>query len=301
LVNQFLTPAIILLSITLGFVFPSVGLIWKPYLAFLLMLLMFFVTLGLEPEQITKSLRAYPVIGVGMSTVFVLLPLLSLFARPFFSPIIVAGILLAFSCPSAVATAFWVNVFKGDAATGLVISTIANLISVLTIPTTMLLAMGTVITVDVVGMMIDLAEIVLIPMTASLLLKKFLRINWKKITGYGFRIQLALLALLIWGSISPGVAYAKSNVSEFLLLNVFIFAVLAFAFGTAYALGKRFGYEQAIAIALATSVKNAALSLVIGLVAFGSPILPPLIANLVAQNLLLIPARFIFKDKIAGN
>ena len=101
-----MTPSVILLSIVLGFVFPDIGLIWKPYLAFLLMLLMFFVTLGLEPEQIAKSLRAYPVIGVGLLAVFVLLPLLSLLARPLFSPIIVADVLLAFSCPSAVATAF---------------------------------------------------------------------------------------------------------------------------------------------------------------------------------------------------
>lgn len=284
------------MSIVFGFVFPNIGLIWKPYLAVLLMLLMFFVMLGLEPEQITKSFRAYPVIGVGLLAVFVLLPLLSLLARPFFSPIIVAGILLAFSCPSAVATAFWVDVFKGDVATGLVISTIANVVSVVTIPMTMLLAMGTVVNVDVGGMMINLAEIVLIPITASLLLKKFLRINWKKIKGYGFRVELALLVLLVWGSIAPGVAYAKSNVTEFVFLNVFMFAALTFAFGVAYALGKRFGYEQAIAIALATSVKNAALSLVIGLAAFGSPILPPLIANLVAQNLLLVPARLIFKE-----
>jgi predicted Na+-dependent transporter len=86
-------------------------------------------------------------------------------------------------------------------------------------------------------------------------------------------------------------------VNEFVFLNGFMFVVLAFAFGVAYVFGKRFGYEQAIAIAIATSVKNAALSLVIGLAAFGSPILPPLIANLVAQNLLLVPVRVIFKEK----
>jgi BASS family bile acid:Na+ symporter len=295
LAGQFLTPSVILLSIVLGFVFPDIGLIWKPYLAFLLMLLMFFVTLGLEPEQIAKSLRAYPVIGVGLFAVFVLLPLLSLLARPFFSPIIVAGVLLAFSCPSAVATAFWAGVFKGDVATGLVISTIANMLSVVTVPMTMLVAMGTVVSVDIVGMVINLAEIVLIPMAASLLLKRFLRFDWKRITGYGFRVELALLVLLVWGSIAPGVAIVESNVSEFAVLDVFMFLVLAFAFGVAYALGRRFGYEQAIVIAIATSVKNAALSLVIGLAAFGPQILPPLIANLVAQNLLLVPARAIFK------
>jgi len=295
--SQFLTPSVILLSIVLGFVFPDVGLVWKPYLAVLLMLLMFFVMLGLEPEQITRSLRAYPVIGVGLFSVFVLLPLLSTLAKPFFSPIIVTGVLLAFSCPSAVATSFWVGVFKGDVATGLVVSTIANAVSVFTVPVTMLVAMGTVVSVDVVGMMINLAEIVLVPMVASLLLKRLIRLDWKRIARHGFNAQLGLLVLLVWGSIASGVAYAKSNANEFVVLNVFMLAVLALAFGATYTLGRKFGHEQAIAIALATTVKNAVLSLVIGLAVFGSQVLPPLIANLMAQNLLLVPLVWLFREK----
>jgi hypothetical protein len=34
-------------------------------------------------------------------------------------------------------------------------------------------------------------------MAASLLLKRFLRLNWKRVTGYGFRVELALLVLLV--------------------------------------------------------------------------------------------------------
>jgi predicted Na+-dependent transporter len=82
------------------------------------------------------------------------------------------------------------------------------------------------------------------------------------------------------------------------LLNIFIFGILAFAFITTHFLTRRFGHEKAISIEISTTVKNAALSLVIGLTAFGAPILPPLIANLIAQNLLLIPAKAL-TEKIA--
>lgn len=296
LISRYPTPLIIVISIVLGFFFPQVGLIWKPYLAVLLMFLMFCVTLSMEPNEIAHSMRNYPVIIMGLFTVFVLTPLLSLLAKPFFSPIVYAGTVLAFCCPSAIATAFWAKAFKGDVATALVISIITNLLSIATIPATMLIAIGTAVNVDVASMMVNLGEIILIPITASFLLREFVHVDWNRASVYSSRIELCILVLLIWGSIAPGVEYARNNVTEFTLLNAFMFGTLALAFVLTHFLTRRFGHKKAISIEIATTVKNAALSLVIGLTAFGPQILPPLIANLIAQNLLLIPAKALTKE-----
>jgi BASS family bile acid:Na+ symporter len=287
---------IIVLSLVLGFVLPQVGLLWKPYLALLLMLLMFSVTLSIEPNEIARSMSNYQVIAMGLFTVFVLTPSLSLISKAFFSPIVYAGTMLAFCCPSAIATAFWTKVFKGDVATAIVISTITNLLSIATIPVTMLVLVGTVVNVDTVSIMINLGEIVLIPMTASFLLRKFVHVDWNKLRSYGSRIEIGILVLLVWGSIAPGVEYTLNNMKEFILLNIFMFGTLTSAFVLTHLLTRRFGYKKAISIEIATTVKNAALSLVLGLTAFGPEILPPLIANLVAQNLLLIPAKALTKE-----
>jgi BASS family bile acid:Na+ symporter len=284
------------MSIVLGFVFPDVGLMWRPYLALLLMFLMFFVTLDIEPKELRRSLSNFPVIVAGLFMVFVVTPLLSLLAKPFFSPIVYAGIILAFSCPAAVATAFWAKVFRADVPAALIISTVTNLLSIVTIPATMLIAIGTTISMDVAGMMLTLAEIVLIPMTASLLIKKYVHINHGLVTAVTSRTELVILVFLVWGSTAPGVAYAKENVTEFVTLNVFLLLTLALAFVIAYFLTRRLGHKQAVSIGIATTVKNVALSLVIGSVAFGSQIIPPLIANLIAQNLLLIPLKAAIKD-----
>jgi predicted Na+-dependent transporter len=72
------------------------------------------------------------------------------------------------------------------------------------------------------------------------------------------------------------------------LLIVFMLVSLGVGFAIAYLLGRRFGYGRAVTVGIATCLKNAGLSLVIGLTVFGSSILPPLIANLVAQNLLIV-------------
>ncbi len=296
IISKYLTLLVIVLSIVLGFVLPQVGLLWKPYLTVLLVILMFSLTLSIEPRQISRSISDYRVIGIGLFTIFVLMPSLSLISRIFFLPIVYAGTVLAFCCPSAIATTFWAKVFKGDVATAIVISVFTNLISIVTIPVTMLIAVGTTVNVDIAGLMLNLAEIVLIPMAASFLLRRAIHVDWTGLNKYSSRLELGILALLVWGSTAPGANYALNNLPDFVWLNVFIFALLASAFVMTHFLMRRFGHQKTISIEIATIVKNAALSLVLGLTAFGPDVLPPLIANLVAQNLLLVLVKALNKE-----
>jgi BASS family bile acid:Na+ symporter len=282
------TSLVILASIALGFVFPEAGLLWKSYIALLLVFLMFFSSLRIEANDIRQSLRNVSSITFGLFMIFVFMPLLGMTGRVFFSPIIVAGIVLAFSAPSAIATAFWARIFKGDIAFAIIISALASIISIVTIPATMLLTTGTMVAVDPYSMSTTLIELILLPIAAALFLKRFIRANWEKTTKYASRVELAILVLLIWGSIAPGTQNAESNPSQFLLLNIFMFIILAAGFGTAYFIGSKINRTCAVTIGIATCVKNAALALVLGLTMFGTAILTPLIANLVAQNLLIV-------------
>lgn len=300
-IGKYLTLLIILLGITLGFLLPNVGLLWKPYLPYLLMLLMFFVSLTIQPGEIVKSIRDYNVIALTLVMVFVLTPLLSLLAKPFFSSTAYAGTVLAFAGPSAIATGFWSGIFNGDVAVALVISTVTNLMAIVTMPFTMLLALGTTVNIDVGWMMLYLSEMILVPLGASFLLKGIVKRSLNHLSGYTSRVNSIIMMMLIWGSIAPGVAAAESNVVEFALLNVFMLITLGLAFLVAYTLGRRRGSKQAITMGIAASVKNAALSLILGATIFapifGPKILSPLIANLMAQNILLVPLRSILKDQ----
>jgi predicted Na+-dependent transporter len=296
LISRYFTLLIVVLSILLGLFFPQVGLIWKPYLSILLMLLMFFVALCIEPSEIARVITNYPVMATGLFTAFVLVPVLALSAKPFFSPIVYAGIMLALCCPSAIVSAFWAKTFKGDVATALVMSIITNLLSIITIPGTMLIAVGTALNVDIATMIVNLAEIILIPMTTSFLIRKFVHLDWNRASGYSSKAELGIIILIVWGSIAPGADYVRNNIAEFTLLNAYMLGLLALAFTFTHFLTRRFGHKKAISIEIATTVKNAALSLVVGLMAFGPQILPPLVANLIAQNLLLIPAKALTKE-----
>ena len=57
LVTRYFTSLVVVLSIILGFALPQVGGLWSgaPYLTLLLMFLMFFVTLNIEPKDVTRA------------------------------------------------------------------------------------------------------------------------------------------------------------------------------------------------------------------------------------------------------
>ena len=296
IIKEYSTMLIILAGILLGFMLPNIGLIWKPYLPYLLMLLMFFVSLTVEAKDIGNSFRNYPVIALCLFMVFVFTPLLSVFAKVFFSSNAYSGTVLAFCSPSAIATGFWSSVFNADVAIALVISTVTNLLAIITVPLTMFLFVGTAVGIDVAWMILNLSEMILVPLGASFLLKGIASTSLRRLTRYSSKLNLIIMTMLIWGSTSPGVEYVKNNVAEFTSLNVFMIIMLGIAFVAAYEFGKRYGRKRAITIGIATSVKNAALALVLGATMLGPNALSPLIANLIAQNVLLIPLKMILRE-----
>jgi predicted Na+-dependent transporter len=100
-----------------------------------------------------------------------------------------------------------------------------------------------------------------------------------------------LFRSLIWGAVAPGAIFVEERPIEFMLLLFFILSILSVTFAVAYFSGKRFGRTNAIALSVASSHKNSTLAIVIGELVLGPIALPALIANLVGQNLFVIPAR----------
>lgn len=289
------TSIAILLSIAMGFLLPSVGLLWRNYVGVLLVLLMFFSFLRIDAGDARQSLLNVKAIGFALLMVYVFMPVLVLPAKLLFSPIIFAGIVLGFGAPPAVATAFWTRVFKGDIAFALVVTASASLIAIVTVPATMLLATGTMAGANLYYLVSLIAELVLIPVFAVFLLKRVIRTDWKRLTDHTHLIELLIVFMLVWGAMAPGTGRVEADLGQFAALNVFMLVSLGLGFAVAYLLGKRFGYGRAVTVGIATCVKNAGLSLVIGLTVFGSSILPPLIANLVAQNLLIVSLEAYFR------
>jgi predicted Na+-dependent transporter len=252
---------------------------------------MFFVALNIKPKEFANSLRNYKIILLALCLVFIVPPLLSVIGIPFFKPVEYAALAIAFSSPAAISSVFWCDVFRGRTPLALIISMLTNILALITIPITILLVTQTIAQIDSASIFMNLLFILVVPLVAAQILRRLLLKITQKIVVRSHPIQQALVLFLIWGAVAPGAIFVKESPIEFMFLLFFILLILSASFVIAYFSSKRFGRSSAIALSVASSHKNSTLAIVIGGLVLGPIALPALIANLVGQNLFVIPAR----------
>jgi BASS family bile acid:Na+ symporter len=276
---------IIFLGLSLGFIIPEFGLSFRSSLPYLLMVLMFFVFLKTEISEFRKI--KIKTIAIGLFLVIVFMPMISLVGMVM-SSVAFTGILLAFSCPSAASSAFFSNVFGGSSSLAVTLTTISGLASVLLLPVIMLAGVGTSISFDPLSILASLVQIILLPFLAAFLFKKYSGKFSYKALKHERIISYITIIFILWGGVASGASYIQGNVFEFLQVNLIITFLLAAAFLIAYVIGRLFGKETAMTLAITTSMKNGILALVIGSATFGPQIVLPLVANLIDQNIILM-------------
>jgi predicted Na+-dependent transporter len=285
---------VVFLGLLLGFILPQVGLLLKPYLSYILMLIMFITCLKINPEEFRKI--RFKTIVAAMALSLVVVPLFSL-GGLIFTPLVFTGFLLALSCPSAASSAFFTDSFGGNASLALVITTIANLISIVSLPVTMLIGVGTSVSFDATVIVMNMIQIILIPLIAAFIARRYMKNLSNAVTRQGSSVSSALILLVLWGGMASGVGYIESNIPDFLGINLIFTVMIALSFAASYFLSMRFGRKDAIALGVTSFMKNAILALVIGSVTFSPGVLPALVANLIDQNIILILLGIFFKRK----
>ncbi len=281
--SRYLFSIVIFLSIACGLLFPNITLLWKDYQNFLLALLMFFSALRVEKKDLEKANPRQ--LLVLLLFVFVLMPLLAL---PFklSDSMTFLGVLFALASPSAAATAFFTSFLGGDIALGVAISFIASLLSIVTLPLTVYLLGGASGSIDNNKIFTILIEVIVIPILVALLSKKLFK---KLVESINTHKDYQLVVMFLLASSIIGVSYGviAGNEQMFLQQTVIIFFMLLFGGVLAYLFGKRYGKKSAVTFFVATSVKNAMLSFAIVLKLFGATAVLPMVANLVAQFILM--------------
>ena len=289
-IRKFSSIIVALIAVSLGLLLPGIGLLWHPYTPIFLALIMFFVALNIKPREFVKSLRNYKIILLALCLVFLVPPIFSVVGIPFFKPVEYAALVIAFSSPAAISSVFWCDVFRGHTPLALIISMVTNILALITIPITILFVTQTIAQIDSAAIFTNLLFILVVPLVAAQVLRRILSQKTQKIVVRSPPIQQALVLFLIWGAVAPGAIFVKESPVEFLWLLFFIMLILSASFAVAYFSGKRFGRSSAIALSVASSHKNSTLAIVIGELVLGPIALPALIANLVGQNLFVIPA-----------
>jgi BASS family bile acid:Na+ symporter len=149
------------------------------------------LNLGDFARELSKPLKIF----VGTAMVYLLMPLAGLLIVQFyeFTPEVAAGVILVGACPGGVASNVMTYLARGNLALSMSITTFATLISPLVTPLLMWAFAGGWIKVPVLKMMIDIINLMFVPVGAGIICNKLLYGNmlWTKNTA-----KMILLSLV---------------------------------------------------------------------------------------------------------
>lgn len=243
----------------------------SPFISYLLMLIMFTMGVTLRISDFKRVVtRPAPVI-ICTFIHYLIMPLAAwLLAKAFDMPADLAvGMILVGSVASGTASNVMIYLARGDVALSVTISSVSTLVGVFATPLLTLLYADTSISVNVMGMLLSILQIVIIPIIAGLVIHHLLSEIVKKIEP--FLPSLSMICIL--AIISAVVAGSQSHIASVGFM-VAIAVVLHNGIGLigGYWGGRLFGFDESTCRTLAIEVgmQNSGLAATLGAQYFGA-------------------------------
>ena len=286
----------ILIVVAIAFIFPGLGGYIKPYLIYLLMVLMFLSSLKIK---FGKILRDFTNFDKVRSTLFhlmlihILTPILVIVFKPYISVESYIGFILAAVTSSGVAIVFLSDLYGGKPRRALELTTVSNLLNAVAIPALVLAFAGQYVEVDFWSIFFVVIKLVIIPL---ILAEVFIRIKLDKPIGkVSSPTSIGLLLLIIYGIIAPTRDYILQN----LLTSAKLFGIAVIIIVAMFLIGYFTAKTKKgkITYGIASSFKNYTLSTVLALTLFDIKVALVPIVYSVASNVLLAPAYLLFAKK----
>lgn len=246
---------------------------------FLLPLALAVITLGMGlslTERDFKNIFLQPkAVIIGLCCQMILLPLIAyLIARYVqLDPVYKVGLMVVAACPGGATSNLITYLLKGNVALSISMTAINSLITLITIPLIVTLALGTfmhqdtAIRLDVVQTIIKVLLITILPAFAGTRVRKWRPVFSDKLER-PLRIILPVLILVIFAGVilfeqKPGSATGKEFIRIFpyaLLLNV-----AAMVTGLLVARSLRLGVRNQVTISIEAGLQNSGLAIVVAL------------------------------------
>ena len=253
---------LVLLSAIVALVFPEVISQVKPTVINpLLGVIMFGMGLTLRADDFRIVFSRPKDVIIGCLAQFTVMPLLAwTLARLFaLDEALTVGVVLVGCCPGGTASNVMTYLAKGDLALSVGMTGVSTLLAPVLTPLLVLLLAGKTVDVDVVGMLLSILWVVILPIVAGLLVKRF----WPRQTTAATAYLPALSSLAICAIILIVIA---ANASKLLSSGfVIMFVVMLHNIGglaIGYAIGKLLGMSAAKrkAVSIEVGMQNSGLA-----------------------------------------
>jgi ACR3 family arsenite efflux pump ArsB len=290
---SYLILATVGLSIVVGRLAPGAARAFKPYMVYLIGLMIWAMSVTIRFPELRFALKKGKLIGCGLLANFVLLPLLCyLLAITLMrdQPLYATGFILMGTVPCAGMNVVWTGLLGGDVALALVLGGLTMLLGIATIPGLTYLLAGTYVAVNVSEMLLTLTKVLIIPILLGAITRALLERKAKR----GMELLLifppiaaisAMLLMFIMIALNIKMIPASGSV----LVSLIIPPLLLFpiAFGGVYLWCDRLlrcHRQETDAIVYSSGMKHLPLAMGIAFVSFGQEAALPIAVAAVFQT-----------------
>jgi BASS family bile acid:Na+ symporter len=237
----------------------------------LLSLVMFIMGLTLTAADFRRVIVMPRPILIGVSLQFLIMPLAALLLSRSLqlSTQLTAGMVLVGSCAGGTASNVICYLARGDVALSISMTMVSTLLGVVATPLLCSLYLATTIDVDTLGMLLDIVQVVLLPVAGGVLLNRYLRTTIDRLQPVlpSVSVLVILLIIAIVVALNAG---RLMEVGLITLLAVVLHNVLGLSGGyyLAHLLG--LNLQQCRTIAIEVGMQNSGLGVALALEFFSA-------------------------------
>ena len=240
-----------------------------PWVATLLMLIMFGMGVHLKVDDFKRVLSRPALVAAGIFLHYLVMPLAAWLLAMVFKmpPDLSAGMVLVGSVASGTASNVMIYLAKGDVALSVAISSVSTLVGVIATPLLTRLYVDAHIQVDVMGMLLSILQIVVIPIALGLVIHHLFPRVVKAVEPYLPAFSMVCILAII-SAVVAGSASHIASVGFVVIVAVVLHNTIGLLGG--YWGGKLFGFDESTCRTLAIEVgmQNSGLAAALGKIYF---------------------------------
>lgn len=266
-----LFPVWVLLGSILAFYFPDWFVSLKPYIGWLLGLVMLGMGMTLKFDDFSAVSKRPGVIGLGVLLQYALMPFFAfaISAALGLDPLLTAGMVLVGASPGGTASNVVCYLARGDVALSITLTTISTLLAIVLTPTLSWLYLNHQVEVPVIDMLWSILKIVILPVLSGLFINQYFGRYLEPFRNVFPLVSLFTILIII----AIIVALNKGNlgaISMLLAIAVILHNALGLLAGYVVALWVTRCTRTARTIAIEVGMQNSGLAVALAVKYFAS-------------------------------
>lgn len=284
---------IISISIIIGLTWSNFGIVFEPYVIYILMTMMTISGLNIDFGKLSEIKYDWPKYLVSLAIIFMLPAFIVILFKNTLSEELFIGLMLAAVVPCGISVVPLTSIFNGTPVKALITTTIAHIMSLLVTPLIFWIFTHKIIQIDIWNVFFLIFQLVIIPLVLVQLLKT-LHLEKKIPSSITSIVNIVLLMILIIGIISSANESIIRNINTVFYLSFIVISIVCIQIFLGIKIGNN--KEEKITLGLVYFYKNFTLASVIALEVFGPESIIGPIVFLLINNIALVPYNKIAKN-----